>query len=218
MAIIREWVDSGSIGTPVLAQANTWVNYGATEPDGTWYDNPQRCPAAPIFRIGIYMLNNLLQVFGEPVEVQVTAQRFLTKRPTPDNASLTIGFADGGIVNIVASFAIGGPDTYKSAMTIGGTKGVIYFASGPQPRDGGGTKIVLSTDDRLERRELTGASGDYDWDFFAKRVRGEIRQDVTTPMDIVRAIHVVRAMSAAESSGETVRVEKFQATEANAAV
>jgi len=210
MAVIRDWVDSGSIGTPVVAQANAWANYGATKPDGTWYDDPRRCPAAPVFRIGIYMLNNLLQVFGEPVEVQVTTQRFQTKRPTPDNASLTISFADGGIVNIVASFAVGGPDNYKNSMTIGGTKGVIYFATGPKARDGGVTEILLSTDDRLERRELTGVSGEYDWDFFAQRVRGEIKQDVTTPLDIVRAIHVVRAMSAAELSGESVRVEKFQ--------
>ncbi|HEY3417822.1 MAG TPA: Gfo/Idh/MocA family oxidoreductase [Armatimonadota bacterium] len=206
-AVIAEWLKADAIGRPVLGQSSVWVNYGPTEPDGTWYDDPQQCPAAPIFRLGIYPLNILLQVFGEPATVQVTHSRVLTLKPTADNASMTIGFTDGSIVNMVASFAVGGLDYYKNTLTIGGTKGVIYFKPGPLAGDDNqhGT-LMLSTEQGVEYRMPDTSSGHYDWEFFAQRVRGEVTADVTTPEDIVKAIRVVAAMSKAQN-GETVQVE-----------
>ena len=208
MAYISEWIQSGAIGTPTVAQANVWNYYGPTpaSPE-SWYDDPLRCPVAPIFRLGIYPLNSLLQIFGEPETVQVTKYRVLTQRRTPDNASLTIGFQDGGIANIIGSLVVGGPDKYKNGMTIGGTKGVIYYMVGPRDRHGFSfPQLILSTEDRLETQALTTATGAYDWEFFAQRVRGEVAQDVTTPEDIARAVRIIEAMSAAEMSGATVQV------------
>ncbi|MHB9025710.1 MAG: Gfo/Idh/MocA family protein [Armatimonadota bacterium] len=208
-AVIAEWLNADAIGRPVLAQSSVWVNYGATPPDGTWYDDPLRCPAAPLFRLGIYPLNILLQVFGEPDTVQVTHSRVLTQRPTADNAGMTIGFQDGGIVNLVSSFAVGGLDHYKNTLTIGGTKGVIYYRPGPQ--NGDDTKrgpLMLSTEQGVEYRTPDTSSGHYDWEFFAQRVRGAVAEDITTPEDIVKAIRVVEAMSKAQN-GETIRVESL---------
>lgn len=207
MAIINEWIRSGAIGKPTLAQASVWVYYGKTPTDGSWYDDPVRCPVAPIFRLGIYPLNSLLTIFGEPETVQVTKTRVETERPTPDNASLTIGFREGGVVNLVSSFVVGGPDMYKNSLTIGGTEGVIYYATGPKPRDGAPqANLILSTNERLEYRSTDVHAGGYDWDFFAQRVRGEVAEDVTTPEQIVDAVRLVQAMSQAELNGQTVHI------------
>jgi predicted dehydrogenase len=208
MVYINEWLASGAIGTPLLAQSSTWADYGPTPAEpGSWYDDPLRCPVAPIFRISIYPLNNLMQIFGEPNSVQVTEYRVVTTKPTPDNASLTIGFKNGGIANLMGSLVIGGLDRYKNAMTIAGSKGVIYFMAGPRDQHGMTfPQLILATDDRCEVKTLTSYAGDYDWEFFAQRVRGEVAQDVTTPEDIVRSINVVQAMSQAEQSGQTVKV------------
>ena len=207
LKIIKEWVDSGLIGRPTVAQASTWAYYGPADPDGTWYDDPVRCPVAPLFRLGIYPLNSLLSIFGEPDTVQVTHSRVETRRPTPDNASMTIGFKSGAVANIVASFVVGGPDRYKNTMQIGGTKGVIYYAVGPRPRmEGPSANLILSTDDQLEYRVVTEHAGQYDWEFFVKRVRGEEKEDITTPEEVAAAVRVVQAMSKAELSGETVKV------------
>jgi len=207
-AIVKEWVDSGAIGRPTVAQANTWCYYGRTPADGTWYDDPLRCPVAPVFRIGIYALNMLLAVFHDPLTVQVTRSRVETQRPTPDNASLTVGFGDGGIVNILSSFVVGSePDRYRGGVTIGGAQGRIYIGTGPRRRDAGPqADLVLSTDDRLEFRTVNQHSGDYDWEFFAQRVRGEVDKDVTAPEEIALGIRVVNAMSQSEQTGATVRV------------
>jgi len=208
MAVISDWIAEGLLGQPTLAQSSVWVNYGASPADGSWYDDPLQCPAAPIFRLGIYPLNNLLTIFGTPVSVQVTHSRVLTQKPTADNASVNIGFADGAIVALSASFVVGGPDYYKNAMTIGGTNGVIYYQSGPRPRDGmSEVNLQLSTDDRLEQRVITEPSGGYDWEFFAQRVRGEVAEDVTTPEQIVSAIRVMQAISLAERTGKTIAID-----------
>lgn len=206
-AVISEWIRAGAIGKPTLAQANVWVYYGPSPADGSWYDDPLRCPLAPVFRLGIYPLNTLLCIFSEPETVQVTCSRVETRKPTPDNASLTIGFRDGGIVNVIASFVVGGRDQYKNALTIGGTEGVIYFKSGPQPSDNTPQpNLYLSTTAGIEARTVTRSAGNYDWEFFAQRVRGEVAEDVTTPAQVATAIRVVQAMSLAERSGQTVRV------------
>lgn len=206
-AIVKEWIDAGNIGRPTLAHASVWVNYGPTPADGSWYDDPVRCPVAPMFRLGIYPLNVLLSVFHDPVSVQVMHSRVETKRPTPDNSSMTIRFRDGSIVNLLASFVVGGPDHYKNTLTIGGTKGVIYYATGPKPPQGEpSAPVVLSTDDGVQARTPQTHAGAYDWDFFVSRVLGEVAADVIAPEDVVAAIRVVNAMSEAERTGKTVEL------------
>jgi len=202
MAAISRWVADGVIGTPTLAQSSVWVYYGPTPADGSWYDDPALCPAAPLFRLGIYPLNNLLTLFGTPVSVQLTHARVETQRPTPDNASVTIGFADGAIVTLSASFVVGGPDIYRNTMVIAGTRGVIYFNTGPKPRETtSSSQLILSTNDRIEHLSVTVPSGEYDWDFFAQRVRSEVADDITTPAQIVTPIRVMQAISQAERTG-----------------
>ncbi|MHB9130836.1 MAG: Gfo/Idh/MocA family protein [Armatimonadota bacterium] len=207
MAVIKEWIDAGAIGRPTLAQSSVWCYYGPTAADGSWYDDPLQCPLAPIFRLGIYPLNGLLTIFHQPETVQVTHSRVETQRPTPDNASATIGFRDGSIVNLVASFVVGGPDWYKNSMTIAGTKGVIYYLTGPRDRrEGALAQVMLSSTEKQEVRELRTHSGEYDWQFFAQRIRGEVADDVTTIEQVTAVIHVMRAVSEAEQTGQTSRI------------
>jgi predicted dehydrogenase len=208
IAIIKEWLDAGAIGRPTLAQSSVWCYYGPTPADGSWYDDPLRCPLAPIFRLGIYPLNGLLTLFGEPESVQVMHSRVETQRPTPDNASATIRFADGAIVNLLASFVVGGPDFYKNSITLCGTKGVIYYQTGAKPQPGAQeANLILSTDAGVEQRTVTTHAGQYDWEFFAQRVRGAAPEgETTTPEQVAAAIRVMQAISKAEQTGQTVRV------------
>ncbi len=205
MAVIRGWIDQGRIGRPTLAQASVWAYYGRTRADGSWYDDPLKCPLAPMFRLGIYPLNDLLTIFKNPVSVQVAHSRIETERPTPDNCSMTITFADGAIVTIVASFVVG-TDFYKNTKTICGTQGVIYYGVGPRATPADPQPVTLSTPDGVETKQVTEYSGAYDWEFFARRIRREVPEDVTKPEDIVAAIRVVKAMSEAERTGSVVAI------------
>jgi predicted dehydrogenase len=82
---IFNWQREHDLGRPVSAQCQTWVSY-REKPDGSWYDDPKRCPVAPIFRLGIYAINDLMFLFKNPRQVSVMHSRLFTQRPTPDHA------------------------------------------------------------------------------------------------------------------------------------
>src|SRR5690606_32877601 len=50
---IEAWIREYDLGRPVAARAEMLTSV-REEADGTWYDDPQRCPLAPMFRLGIY--------------------------------------------------------------------------------------------------------------------------------------------------------------------
>lgn len=100
---IRAWEKDFQLGRLVGAR---WEGgYKAVEKaDGSWYDDPEQCPAAPLFRLGIYGVNELVQLFGEPDSLQVQESRFLTGRPTSDLAQMQIRFKNGGLVSLMAGW------------------------------------------------------------------------------------------------------------------
>jgi len=209
MVHISKWIKEGRIGMPTIAHSDVWVYYGKTKADpNSWYDDPLKCPVAPIFRLGIYPLNNILTIFNDPVEVQVATSRIETEKPTPDNASVTIKFADGAIVNLQGSFVVGGLDKYKNSLTIGGTEGVIYFETGPRNREEYNSAILtLSREDGIEEIKIDQKSGLYDWEYFAHRVNGgEKDENELTAEQIVKSVKLMNAISKAEISGEIVKI------------
>ena len=204
---LLDLLEEGALGTPTLAISTVWVYYGPTEPDGTWYDDQRLCPIAPIFRLGIYPLNNLSQIFGPAQSVAAQSTRVETKKPTADNGAMSIVYESGAVATMAASFVVGGKDQYRNSITLCGTKGVAYLNVGPRPREARpAPQLVLSTEDRLEEFTLSTTSGDYDWEFLYERVTGKVAEDVTTPEQIAQSIKIVDAMRRAEVSGKVEAV------------
>ncbi|MEM1109641.1 MAG: Gfo/Idh/MocA family oxidoreductase [Planctomycetota bacterium] len=103
MLLIRRWQEEFDLGELVFARSDCW--YQALESaDGCWYDDPAKCPVAPIFRLGIYGLNDVLALNREVVDIQVAASRMKTGRPTPDIAQMTLTLGNGAIATIRASW------------------------------------------------------------------------------------------------------------------
>ena len=70
LAQIVRWRDEYDLGRPTGARAEAWASYQEAA-DGGWHDDPARCPLAPVFRIGIYLINDLIHLFGSIEAVQV---------------------------------------------------------------------------------------------------------------------------------------------------
>src|SRR5262249_4882665 len=66
---IKQWQTEFRLGEPVACRADVWAGY-REKADGSWCDDPELCPVAPIFRLGIYLINDLLEIFGPADEVQ----------------------------------------------------------------------------------------------------------------------------------------------------
>lgn len=214
LEVILRWREQFDLGAPVAARADVWAHY-REEPDGRWYDDPEKCPAAPIFRLGIYQINDLVRLFGPARHVHVLSTRLFTKRPTADNAQLGVEFENGALANIFASFCVRDGDHYRNSLTVNYERGTIYRSVGPH-REGAGAELsVVVNNDVLQPRRIADStyistrSGDYDWGGFAAAVRGEPDAPRYEIEHIVEPLRIVSAMVNAEKSGTQVAIARI---------
>jgi len=178
LAIIAKWREQFDLGMPVAARAETWTHY-RDQADGSWYDDPAKCPVAPVFRLGIYMINDLVRIFGRARRVSVLQSRLFTKRPTPDNAQLAIEFESGALANVFASFCVRDGDHYRDGAILNFERGTIYRNVGPERGESLCELNVVVNDGDWEPRRIAAQaavdmrSGLYDWAGFAAAVRGD---------------------------------------------
>jgi len=212
IAQISQWQQHYNLGPLVACRADVWASY-REEADGTWYDDPLRCPVAPIFRLGIYLINDLVALLGEAERVQVLASRLYTKRPTVDNAQLGIQFKSGALANIFASFCVGDGDQYRDSLVLNFEKGTIYRNAGPIRTEPFGDRSDLSlvmpskeTRRRVEAHVDTPASSAYRWDLFSRAIRGESLPGLVPISTAVNGLKIIRAMSEAERGDGTAFV------------
>lgn len=202
LAQIRAWQQKFDLGMPVAAYWETYVSYHETA-DGKWFDDPVKCPGGPLFRLGIYGINELLAVFGKVDSVELASSRLFTGRPTPDNASLLIRFASGAIGQVFASFCIDDGTLYPAALTLHFQHGTIRKM---QLRPLGSpvfteVKMSLQTvlNGKIYEEDVTlpsaSRSGEYDFASFQKTVCGEPVLEEIPPEIIAEGIRVIELMS-----------------------
>ena len=207
LAVIQRWRAQYDLGRPVGAHAETWMNYHE-QADGRWYDDPRQCPVAPIFRLGIYMINDLVRLFGEAETVQVLQSRIRTGRPTADNAQLGIRFRNGVLANIYASFCVGDGDYEPDSLVLKFENGTIYRNCGPtKPVARTSVSLVMAREWKrqcVETVTLDTRSGGYQWSEFQRACRGEQLPDAIQPEQIVAGLRIVTAMVEAERTNGIV--------------
>lgn len=207
---ILDWQKSYDLGQPVGCRADVWARYQESA-DGTWLDDPEKCPVAPIFRLGIYLINDLIALFGPADEVQVFSSRLTTGRPTPDTAQLGIRFKNGGLANVFASFCVKDGDHYRDSLTLNFQNGTIYRNAGPirsASADNSVSELSLVVAQGNERvlveQKQVNASGHYRWDLFYRAMRGEQLEGEISPEQVAGGLKVIRAMTEAAKTGQTV--------------
>jgi predicted dehydrogenase len=208
---IRLWEKRFNLGRPIACHFAVWANY-REQADGSWYDNPDLCPIAPIFRLGIYGINDMVRLFGPAQNVNVISSRLFTCRPTPDNAQLTILFKNGAIGTVFASFCVNDGHPYSNSATYNFENGTIYCNVGLPPPGQSGPHRRMSVVARTGENEptfdhavLDEASGDYQWNDFVRAVRGQPLTGAVTAEEIVGGIRIINAMA---QSARSARIEE----------
>ena len=209
---VRTWENEFALGRPIAFRREVWASY-REQANGTWYDDPKLCPVAPIFRLGIYLINDMIRLFGPVEAVQVMHSRIFTGRPTPDNAQLTLQFANGVIGNIFASFCIDDGQHYANTMTLNYERGTIYRNVGPHENGTAHARSHMSVVARIgpdqtttEYADLGDASCGYQWHEFARAIRFGRSPEHVSDETIVAGIRVISAMARSEQSGGMERV------------
>jgi len=212
LAQILQWRRDLGLGRPIAARADIWSSYREIA-DGSWYDDPEKCPVAPIFRLGIYLINDLIRLIGKPVAVSVMSSRLFTGRPTPDNAQISLMFENGAIANVFSSFCVNDAQWWLSSLTLNHENGTVYRNVGPaingSPRTQPELSVVVNRDGApyTLRAVADGSTEDYQWEAFCKAIHGEPLAGELTTQETVLALRVIRAMSKAEKSGKIEKIE-----------
>jgi predicted dehydrogenase len=208
---ITRWREQFDLGRPIAARGEVWASYREKR-DGSWYDDPVRCPVAPIFRLGIYLINDLIDLFGPAEEVQVTQSRLFTKRPTPDNAQLGILFKSGALANVYASFCVDDAHPFRNSLTLNFERGTIYRNVGPPSipekdwaeltlisKRKSGTPFIL-------RKAIFGLSGVYQWQAFRRAVDQREAPSAAFRRRVVEGVRILATMTRAAQSSSTLKV------------
>jgi predicted dehydrogenase len=209
---IQQWEQEFHLGRPIGCRGEVLVSY-REKADGRWIDNPDFCPAAPIFRLGIYAISDLVRLFGRVQEVQVLSSKIFTRRPTADNAQLNLLFENKAIGSVYATFCVDNGQHYANSLTLHYERGTIYrnvLPVGYAQAEGTSRLMLAATNGRREvvtkEIELPEMSGSYEWEAFHSAITG--RRAVPAVIDdIVHGVDVIAAMARAERSGRTETVE-----------
>lgn len=206
IAKIKEWHAVHDLGAPIAMRASTWANYRETA-NGTWYDDPVRCPAAPICRLGIYFLNDFAALLGSPVRVHVMQSRIFTGRPTADNAQLTIEFGNGALATVFASFCIGDGKPWPDIVTLNYERGTIQrrIERTGDRNMGADHAVVELIAPGISETPFHTAPGEYagwyDWQAFHDAIRGVRDVPLQNPEQVLYGVRLLEAMSRSAASG-----------------
>lgn len=215
-ATIRAWEKKYDLGRLVAGHHECWYK-SVEQADGSWYDDPKQCPAPPILRLGIYGINDLLQFFGEPEEVQVMESRIFTGRPTSDLARLMIRFRNGALVDSMDGWVCQ-PGRSTMSMTLYYENGTVFRNPSMLPNQvfdqGNAIPLCVVTKDdedgmprEMVRLKKSETSSFYAWDDFHRAVTTRERPEHETPDSvIVNAIKVLEAVARAVENGGVAKV------------
>lgn len=212
LGVIRQWMQEYPLGEPISIHSEVWASYRETA-DGSWYDDPSKCPVAPFFRLSIYILNDLISLFGGVESVSVATTRRFTGRPTPDNASAFLSMQNGMLASFLASFCIDDTEPYQDTVVLHFERGTIYrnlmrAVRGMPPH--GDTVLDLVWSEKGERhvvqKRVKAGIGDYPWGCLHRAIAKGDFSGMVKPANVAEALRVITALGRAEISGATERV------------
>ncbi len=208
---IRRWLAEADLGRPVSLHARTWADY-AEQADGSWRDDPLRCPAGPLFRLGVYFFSDFAGIPGRPVEVHVQHSRLRTGRPTPDNAQISIAYEGGALANIFASFCISDGQAYRDEVVLACERGTIrrwMVRTGNTDMSQDHAVAELQRPGKAPERIVTTPgdfAGWYGWEAFHAAVRGLPGAVMHDAESTINGVRLLDALGRAANSGQVEKV------------
>lgn len=142
---VKEIIQSGEIGTCVVAQMNAfeWFNPGPDHPRA-WLLKKELSGGGPMFDFGCHRIEVLLDLFGSAGAVRaVTANRFF-KREVEDVAAAILQFEQGTCATLTVAHSASEP---QDSLDIFGSEGSIHISV----LNEGKLRVVTRSGEREER-------------------------------------------------------------------
>jgi predicted dehydrogenase len=122
---IREVINSGEIGKPILVEVNAfeWFNPDASDPR-TWLLKPEISGGGAMFDFGCHRIQILLHLFGPVQTVKAITSTALFDREVEDTAVASFKFAGGTLATLTVSHAVTEP---RDTFVVWGSAGSIVI-------------------------------------------------------------------------------------------
>ena len=203
MALLRQAVVSGRLGTLVTISAEQTALAGITMAQDTWRARPTETPAGAMTAIGVHLVDGMIDLFG-PIR-QVYAE--VARRAAPladDTTDVMLRFANGASGHIFCSTAA----TPHYRMAVYGTKGFAEVLGHQMtlfrlvPAGEGGVLAAAEA-------EVTETAGfnmlNAELEAFAASIAE--KRPFPTPLDqIVHGVAVLEAVAASAAQAEPVAI------------
>jgi len=104
---VKELIDGGAIGKPVLVEANLSSGQGweLTPDQFRWRGDDSGCPGGALMTMGVHQADNLNYIFGPIKTAHAFFQRLYIPAPVEDVTTTTFQFASGILGYLGCSFA-----------------------------------------------------------------------------------------------------------------
>jgi len=141
---MRSLIESGEIGTRIVAQVNAfeWFDPAADHPRA-WLLKQKLAGGGPMFDFGCHRIEVLMHLFGEPKEIRGITSNALFTREVEDTATAIFRFASGACATLTVSHAANEP---QDTLQVFGSAGSVHVAS----LNEGTLRIVTEKGERIE--------------------------------------------------------------------
>ena len=203
MAMLRQAVTTGRLGTLVTISAEQTALHGITMSPDAWRVRPDEAPGGAMTAIGVHLVDGMIDLFG-PVQ-QVYAQ--VSRRAAPladDTTDVMLRFANGASGHIVCStaatphyrMAVYGTEGFAEVLTHAMSTFRLIPAVDGAPRGAGPTQVTETTGFNMLHAELEA--------FAASIAAG---RPFPTPLDqIIHGVAVFEAVIKSAACGQPVEV------------
>ncbi len=149
VARIKEVIESGEIGTPVMTQINAFESFNpAPNNSRAWLLDRQQAGGGPMFDFGCHRIEVLTSIFGTITEVKAMTAKVLFAREVEDTAMALFQFERGACGVLTVTHAAHEP---QDTLDVFGSQGSIHV-----PVLNEGTLRVVSTQgERIESHPPT---------------------------------------------------------------
>lgn len=141
---VKELVDSGELGVPVVAQINAfeWFDPSASDPRA-WLINKSLSGGGPMFDFGCHRVEVLLDIFGDVRDVKATLANTFFDREVEDTATAVLQFERGTCATLTVSHAAREPQDTFSLFCSQGSIHIPVLNEGTM-------RVVTSDGERIE--------------------------------------------------------------------
>jgi predicted dehydrogenase len=104
--LMKKFLDEGTIGKPLAAEAHNSHAGGLDIPPGDWRGSSENCPGGPLTQLGIHHADSLQYLLGQVGRVTALQRRLAVTAEIDDTTMALLEFESGALGYLGACYAI----------------------------------------------------------------------------------------------------------------